>query len=725
MNVRHAVGGLANSIGTKIIFPYFVLTLIVASIGVFIITSLVAGSLQERFENQLLDAGRVVAETMVEYERDRLAVLRAVSNTAGVPEALASGDRQALAGLLPQVIANSNSDTVAGLNADGEVIYSWNAEIGTADLGVELATLPDVAAVLAGEVDSSGDRRVFLADTEAGTKLFTAGPVRVEGEPVGAMLVGMDLHQMARELTETAVARVTFYDEEGRIVETTLAADTPAAAVALEESPQRYRAVTAAPGSQVFFRDVELLNQSYRLAFGDWRLRNQSFGFYSVALPSNFIFSALSTSRTLLSIYFSLATAAVLVLGYAIAQRIIRPLNRLVQISTAVTQGDLDQRTGIERRDEIGTLAHSFDTMTASLVERNRELLEQASKLEAILNSIADGVIVLDQEGHVISSNPVAERILQDVAQERAPDRRDNNHGTRVGEWLREVSESPRAQRYQVGQRVYSALPAPVLTPDAEGIGRVIVMRDITRDVEAETLQNSFITNVSHELRTPLTAVKGYASLLQGSAAESLDAQQRQFVSVIERNTDQLIDHVEKLIDITEIQSGTLQLNRERQRLAPLVKEVVRAWEEKMAAKDLSLHLSVRDADLWLLADRERLLWALDNILSNAYAYTPSGSVTVAVFAAGAEAHVSVTDTGIGIRRADVPHVFSRFFRSENEHSYGAAGMGLGLFIAQAIVERHEGRIRVESELGEGSTFEITLPLLEAEPATIATDDGT
>lgn len=727
---RRVLQRLGAGIGTKIILPYFLLTLTVAGVGAFVVTNLVTSSLQERFHNQLLDAGRVVAESMVRDEALRLEVLRAVAGTEGVPESLAAGDRAALARLVPQIIANSHTDAVELLDRRGLEVYGWQRPPDEAGMkgeeraGADYTQLEEVRRVLDGFVDEHGEKRVLLSRTPHGLMIFTIGPVYRAGERIGAVLVGTYVHKLVVGLTESAVARVTLYDRYGQVIDTTLGGGQAGIAETLHEpaqhydevlallqtSPDEYQLVVTRAESEVSLRQVEILGQRYLLAYGDWRLRGQSFGLFSVALPSNFIVGTAATSRNLLSLFFSLCTMGVFGLGYTIAQRISQPLNRLVQTSMAVARGDLDQRTGIRRNDEIGALASSFDMMTERLAERNRQLLEQASKLEAILNSIADGVIVLDSTGEIITSNPAAERILAAMSDEARSDL--------LGELPLAVVAPPQPRRYDVGSHVLSALAAPVKAPAGEVLGTVIALRDITREAEAENLKDGFISHISHELRTPLTAVKGYSDLLLKTANGSLGDRQESFVQIIHKNANQLMRHISQLIDISEIQAQTLGLRPERLCLSALVEEVGENWRERMEANELSFRVEALDPELTVQADRVRLQWALDNLLSNACNYTlAGGSVELRVSRAGGEASVEVVDTGIGVAAVDQPFLFSRFFRANNELTFNVRGVGLGLFITRSIVELHGGRVWAESELGAGSTFGLALPLLEEVPA--------
>jgi PAS domain S-box-containing protein len=738
---RSTLSRLTASIGTKIILPYLLLTLAVAGVGAYVVTNLVTSSMQERFNNQLLDAGRVVSESMVRYEKDRLEVLRAVAGTQGVPESLAAGDRGALAGLVPQIVANGKTDAVELLDAHGIEVYGWqrppDQDGGVAEerSGADYSQLEDVRLVLDGYVDQSGEKRALLGRTPYGLMIFTLGPVYRGGEQVGAVMIGTYVHEMVVDLAESAVAKVTLYDRDGTVIDTTLGGGQEGVAGTLQESaeqydtiiallqepPNRYQMVVARAEDQVPLRQVDIMGQEYVLAYGDWRLRGQSFGLFSVALPSNFIVSTAATSRNLLSLIFSAATVAVITIGFTIAQRIIRPLHRLVETSTAVAAGDLGQRTGIQSKDEIGSLASSFDVMTERLAERNRQLVEQASKLEAILNSIADGVIVLDLEGQIITSNPAAQQVLADMASDFSSGPLRELPPALFGDSdeMPEIDDLPapamlqQPQRYRVGSRVLSALAAPVMAPDGEELGTVVVLRDITREDEAERLKDEFITNISHELRTPLTAIKGYSDLLVMTSSGSLDERRLEFIQTIGDNTTQLLRHINELIDISQIQAGDLGLERERLCFSDLVGEMAESWRERMEAKGLMLRVRLSGGDSWIHGDRDRLIWAIDNLLSNAYNYTLSGGrVEVRAFQENNEARLDVSDTGVGVATADQPYLFTRFFRAHNELTFGVRGVGLGLFITRSIVEAHHGWVGAKSELGMGSTFSIALPLM-------------
>ncbi len=176
-----------------------------------------------------------------------------------------------------------------------------------------------------------------------------------------------------------------------------------------------------------------------------------------------------------------------------------------------------------------------------------------------------------------------------------------------------------------------------------------------------------------------------------------------------------MLRHINTLIDISQIQAGNLGLEKDRLRFSELVGEVAEKWREPLETKGLALRVRLTGGSLWIQGDRDRLIWAVDNYLSNAYNYTlPGGRVEVRVFEEDNQARLEVADTGVGVAAADQVYLFTRFFRAHNELTFSVRGVGLGLFITRSIIELHGGEVWAKSELGiGGSTFSIALPLMD------------
>ena len=744
-NNQSSLGRLRYGIGTKIIIPFLILTLFVAGVGTFLLTTFITSSLNERLTNRLVDAGRVVSEQLVNLEEDRLETLRAISFTAGIGESLANGDAEAIKKLALPFAINANADAVEFIDMNGIEVFGWQRipgeplENALEKRGSNFADIENVKFVLDGTSDETGDKSVFLTKTEDGEHiLFTIGPVfQPDGSLAGAAMVGTILHPMAIELTENAVARVTFYDKNGVVIDTTLsngdempsvnplqnAEDLALIHSQLELSPENYEVVRTTAAEQVPIADVTVLGQEYSLAYGDWRLRDQSFGLFSVALPTNFLTTVQDTSRNSFLLLFMAATLFVLVVGLLLTRGITNPLNKLVETATAVGEGDLSQRTGINSKDEIGQLATSFDLMTGRLSQRNDQLLKQTTELETILNSITDGVVLLDNQDNIITANSAAQQLLADLSYDflsvgpfrelkTAPAEDTVLPPSAADTQTDNPTTQSTMKRYQIGNRTLTTLASEVETEGGVHLGTVIVMRDITREVESENLKDAFITSISHELRTPLTVIKVYGDLMQKTANGQLNERQLQFIRNINRSTKQLETHINQLINISEIQAGTIQVNLEELDFVQLVRNAAENWQERFENKDITFIVTLPEAPLAVTADKTQLEWALESLLSNAHNYTPAnGQVTITVQPVSNQVSLEISDTGIGIAAADQPHLFNRFFRAQNSVNYETRGVGLGLFITRSVVETHHGEISVTSELGQGSTFSILLPL--------------
>ncbi|MCB0037030.1 MAG: hypothetical protein KDE51_23530, partial [Anaerolineales bacterium] len=370
--------------------------------------------------------------------------------------------------------------------------------------------------------------------------------------------------------------------------------------------------------------------------------------------------------------------------------------------------------------DEIGELAHSFDLMTNFLVTRNKEFAEQATNLETILNSIADGVIVLDNRARVVNTNAAARKILEETLEVK-PDQLANYRLLYGKPELRQILAADTgadAVSFELGDQVFSVLSAPVVDQQQRDLGRVVVLRNITRESEADSVKDSFITSVSHELRTPLTSIKGYINLLLMLGKDNLTAQQSHLIRIADQNTDRLIEHINRIIEITELQAGNLKLNPQKISLLEVLQDTAARWQERFEHKELAFDCSLPDSDpLLIKGDAPRLNWALDNLLQNAVYYTPmGGKICLQAYKTHSQIHIELADTGIGIDQKDQRYLFTRFFRIDREPPYDIRGMGLGLFVVRSLIELHHGSVWMESELDKGSCFGFALPLLMEEP---------
>ncbi|MFQ6099982.1 MAG: ATP-binding protein [Anaerolineae bacterium] len=712
---------LAFNIRGKIVLPYLILTLIVAIIGTYVVTSLVASSLDERLTNQLLEAGRVVSDSLARQELTHLESARAVAFTTGLAEALQAGDRDSVSALAKPAAIVREVECLIIVDAHGQemlhVLQQDDGSFETIEGQLDTSGLWMVQTLLAdGDPNGLPKRSLGLHLVNQRYYYFTAIPVALENRMVGVVVVGTSLDTLLPHFKLTSLADVIIYLDGGHAVASTFGA--AASVDELSISPESYESilysVDSTPGE-----NFRISGRWYRIARNPLRVANQSLGVFAVVLPSHFIVQAGATSRNTYALIFATATACVILVGYLISQRITSPLSRLVHASQAVAEGHLDQRTGIVSADEIGMLAATFDKMTGRLEERTHELEEALGRMRSILSSIGDGVMLEDLEGNFIPLNAAAETLLEEMAanfmvgplRELPVADYDEASDLQLSPWLLD------RRRFEVGKKVINTYSAAVQTDDGEHLGTVIVLRDVTAEVEAEHLKDAFVTHVSHELRTPLTAIKGYSELLLASAGDALGEEQRSFLGTISRHTDNLVAMINALLDFSEMEAGgRLGLRRRPVLLSTLVKEIAEEWRPQMDAKGLAFQVET-PADLPLVnADTRRLRWAVINLVRNARQYTSAGgSVTLHLSEQDGQVILDVIDTGAGIPPEDQQQIFSRFYnvvRTRYKSDEEARGLGLGLYVTKVIVEAHGGEIRVVSEEGSGSTFSIILPAL-------------
>jgi PAS domain S-box-containing protein len=409
-----------------------------------------------------------------------------------------------------------------------------------------------------------------------------------------------------------------------------------------------------------------------------------------------------------------------------------QPLGVMIFLShSAGTFAENQLRLVAAAANQVATAINNADlyTLIRDQAERMGTLLrtehEESEKSSAILESIADGVVLADAQGMIILFNRAAERIFGVTRDEALGQPYTRLTGMFKGISLTQLDtlgapSDPSAdlsiERLEIGPRIINARISPVRSAN-QPLGTVSVFRDVTRDVEVDRMKSEFISNVSHELRTPMTSIKGYTDLLLMGAGGQVTEQQRHFLDTIKSNADRLTTLVNDLLNISRLDSGAEQLKLEAVKAGDVMQAVIGnlAAQSRFAEKPLKLDLKV-SPDLPLVqADRARLTQILTNLVDNAFNYTyAGGSITLEAKLNPDKTQVvmSVRDTGIGIPPEFRERVWGRFERYE-AHALvmDVAGTGLGLSIAQELVKMHGGEIWFDSEVDVGTTFYVALPV--------------
>jgi PAS domain S-box-containing protein len=384
------------------------------------------------------------------------------------------------------------------------------------------------------------------------------------------------------------------------------------------------------------------------------------------------------------------------------------------------------QITVMVKNTELYRLIRNQAERLGSMLRTQRA---DASRRLAILESITDGVVVTDVEGEVVAVNRSAQHLLgvtgeaavnQDVRAlySNFPADMSDTVVEAVSRLVAAGSTQPRPSQVEIllerDEQVISARFAPILDEGAECQGVVTVLRDITREQEIAQAKSDFVSIVAHELRTPMTSIKGYTDLILSGAAGPVAEAQAQFLRVIRTSVERLATLVGDLLDISRIEAGRVKFDIRPLCMDEVARDVVVSLQGEIARRNLELEVDIPPQLPMVRGDRNRIEQVLTNLVSNAYKYTPPGGhIILALRHVDGELQVDVSDNGIGIAPADLDRVFERFYRADHALVTEQTGTGLGLSIAKSIVEVHGGRIWVRSELGKGSTFSFSLPVIE------------
>ena len=377
------------SIRFKVILPYLFLTLLVAITGAYVVTNLVTDSLSERLNNQLLEAGRVVSDSFARLELQHIDNARIIVFTRGVAEALRDADRPLLDALVTPTASGVNIENLIIVNLQSQEMLHLHRQADGAFLNItkpEQKTDLDFAKPLleSRNPDSPPSRAISIDPANNRWYYFTAIPFVADNEMIGAIIIGTSIDEIMPTLKSTSLADVIIYGENGKALASTLQAQGEEESIFLNtlSIPVALYQQIATGESIVLGENISFGERSYSLVRGKLQVSDDLLGVFAVVLSSDYVVQTSAINRNLYVIIFSVATVVVILLGFIIARRIIDPLSSLVQTSQAISGGDLTRRTGIRSKDEIGTLANTFDEMTVRLQQRTIDLEEANRELE-------------------------------------------------------------------------------------------------------------------------------------------------------------------------------------------------------------------------------------------------------------------------------------------------------------------------------------------------------
>jgi len=398
--------------------------------------------------------------------------------------------------------------------------------------------------------------------------------------------------------------------------------------------------------------------------------------------------------------------AGVLALGGALAlitvmvRAMRRPLDELVEATHSLAEGKLEQRVEPSGPRELQDLAGAFNAMGDDLAAAQHRIEEERGRLAVTIESLGDALIVTEPGSNVIATvNPRAGELVPELV---VGGRVDGDDSPLPAQSKALASE----QLVEYGGRTLAVTAARLGNADA---GVVWTVRDMSERARLERAKSEFVATASHELRSPLTSIKGFVELLERSS-EDMSDRQREFIEIILKSTDRLVDLVNDLLDVARIEADHVEINRRPIDVGEVVQEVVELISPRVEGKGQRLTSYMAPILPPALADAGRVRQIIANLLTNAHLYTPEGgTIHVGVEPDRAWVELVVEDSGVGMTQEEVSHIFDRFYRAGNR-SGSNPGTGLGLSIVKSLVDLHFGQISVESEPGRGTIFRVRLP---------------
>jgi len=393
-------------------------------------------------------------------------------------------------------------------------------------------------------------------------------------------------------------------------------------------------------------------------------------------------------------------------------------IDRLTAFSRRVAEGDFHTQASDGTGDALDALSDSLNQTAARLDRTIRTLTEERNLSSAILDSMVEGVLVVNAAERVVFANhSFAEILGMGVPPQSGSGLVECVRQTELIAAVRKVLVGePRVQSEIVTgtlrQRFFAATIASVRTTGTDGA--VLVLHDITDLRKLERVRRDFVANVSHEFRTPLTAIQGFAETLLAGAID--DPQNRgRFLEIIVEHSRRLAQLTEDLLMLSKMDADRLEFETRRIPVGQFIESCIETAQPRARDKDLTLLVNLAQKVPDIAGDRRRLTEVLQNLLDNAIQYTPGGGqIMVSASSSDSEVVFTVSDTGIGIPLSEQPRIFERFYRVDVARSRQVGGTGLGLAIAKHLVEGHGGRIWVESEIGHGSQFHFSVPIFDS-----------
>jgi PAS domain S-box-containing protein len=469
-------------------------------------------------------------------------------------------------------------------------------------------------------------------------------------------------------------------------------------------------------------KDPEEQDSTNRRRIGS-QLKEQNFTNWRVLVstPTSIAFSEMTEFTKRVLSFTLISCLVVIAIALVVSQRIVTPIRQVTGAARAIGRGEFDQEIKVTGSNEVGILAEEFNSMRWNLKSAVEKLTQEEKKMTAIVNSIAEGLILVDSDNRVLHINPAAERLLglsEDSIDKDITELIQNDELIQIEQTPSKNEEANFVSEITLihhdEKLVLRTIASPFLDENGQTLGTVYLFDDITREKEIDQMKSDFISLVSHELRTPLTSIIGFVSFILDGKAGAINDRQRNSLARVQRQSKRLAALINDLLDISRIESGRIQMEQEPISLLEIVTQRIEEIRPQADEKSIRLDLTAPESVPTIFGDEARMGQVFTNLIGNAIKFTPNnGEVSIKVRVDGSLLHVEVIDTGPGIPAEERQKVFDKFYQLSDISTRQQGGSGLGLSITKSIVEAHGGKLWIDDgNQGKGSNFQFVLPLV-------------
>lgn len=396
------------------------------------------------------------------------------------------------------------------------------------------------------------------------------------------------------------------------------------------------------------------------------------------------------------------------------------PIKSATMVANELSKGNYKARLYEDKMDETRLLSQSINILARNLQQTTAAHEMQQDRLHTLIESMGSGLILIDGRGYINLLNKYFKDIFDiDPSEYLTKVYHEAFEHNEIISLVEEIFMTEKAVRKQmhlplkIERRHFEVYGAPIIGTREEWKGVVLVFHDITELKKLEQMRKDFVANVSHELKTPMTSIKGFSETLLDGAMEDKETREY-FLNIILKETDRLQSLINDLLDLSNIEQESFQLNISDVDLKNILEEVTVMIKGKAEQKEIDIETKIEIEHPVIQADLYRIKQIFINLINNALTYTMNhGKVKIECVDLGDRYKVNISDTGVGISKEQIPRIFERFYRVDKARSRHSGGTGLGLAIVKHIVEAHHGKIDVESEIDKGTIFSVILPKIQ------------